>query len=88
MSLSSLSMYLRMWDPDKQPVHCSNCRNARVRGDPTYPVAWCAAGHSERAVELARLLRPGAKWFGTAATCPDFERMSDDDAGAAAGGKA
>ena len=69
---SSFKQAIEKWDADPHRVHCSNCLNARVRGDPAAPEAFCAAGYgSEMALE--RLLRKHARGFASAEKCDGFE---------------
>src|SRR5689334_1204071 len=67
-------MVLEEWDPDKRPVHCSNCRHCLVSGDWPHPEAKCARGHGARPhIPLVR--KVGIR---KASACPDFDSMSDD----------
>ena len=74
----SIETFLRMWDPKDRPQHCSNCRNAIVRGDPDQPRTYCAIGYGDE-MDLGRLIRlDRPRQFLPARDCPDFDSMDGD----------
>lgn len=67
------------WEPSDIP-HCSNCRRAKVHGEPDDPKVRCEAGHGRdtkshgRELNLTRLLREKLPLgFRAASECPDWE---------------
>ncbi|MDA8186871.1 MAG: hypothetical protein M0T85_01850 [Dehalococcoidales bacterium] len=62
------------WDPEQRPVHCSNCRHCIARP----PLARCELGHGPEHISLLSLLRAKyPKSFRAAASCEDFDSLSD-----------
>lgn len=71
------------WDIAMREVHCSNCRHAIVSGQPERPQVQCENGYG-RAISLWQLIRAkNPSPFRSAASCPDFDSMSDDEVGVA-----
>lgn len=79
--MPSLDDWLRMfevWDPRKRGVHCSNCKRARVYGNPDKPRCYCDQLHGKE-VDLWRIIRDkNPVGFQDATKCLDFYSMSDD----------
>lgn len=70
------------WNPEKRPIHCSNCLFAVVEQAPDQygvPQVVCAKGHGGgKTVSLIRLIRERLPMgFAAAAKCSDFTSMSD-----------
>ncbi|MCL5266260.1 MAG: hypothetical protein M1343_13890 [Chloroflexi bacterium] len=62
------------WDPEKRPIHCSNCRHCVARP----PRATCEKGHGPEYLSYLSLLRENyPSGFAQAAKCEDFDSMSD-----------
>jgi hypothetical protein len=79
--LGALERALEHWDPElpNRAVHCANCANAVVSGEPDLPEVSCEMGwgaHEPRPlIFMVRPERP--RGFRTARQCPDFRSMSD-----------
>ena len=72
-----LQLWIEAWDPDKRPVHCSNCKYAKVNGWPSDLRVICAKGHGTH--PFASLIRPrNPKGIRDATKCEDFTSMSDE----------
>ena len=69
---------VQAWNPDRRNVHCSNCKFAKVKGNPDDPFVVCAKGVG-KPVSLERIIRePHPYGFANARLCPMFSSMSDD----------
>jgi hypothetical protein len=71
-NVSITDVYITRWEPSDRPIHCANCSQARVYGDPSEPFARCNAGHG-KGTYLARLIRPKPHGWRAAVRCDDFE---------------
>lgn len=63
------------WEPHDKP-HCSDCRYARVFGEPGKVEVRCAMGEGKDSMPLFKLIRPHRPMqFRPAANCPTFDSM-------------
>lgn len=60
------------WEPPDVP-HCSACANARVRGYPEAPEAYCSRDHGPPRPLWTLLRRVQPRGFAGAERCPDWE---------------
>jgi hypothetical protein len=75
----TLLSVIESWEPPIYP-HCSDCLHARVGGSPEQSSATCAMGHGGT-IDLWRLIRRSSpRGFRSAAKCPDFSSMDDEEA--------
>lgn len=66
---------LEQWEPR---LHCTNCRQARVSGDPDDPDVHCWAGQGGRLKLVKMLRRSHARQFAVAERCADYESMGEE----------
>lgn len=72
--VETLDDLMEKWDPDKRPIHCSNCIKAKVSGVAQSPTVKCVH-EPDKAKRLYDLIRPYyPAWFRAAKDCRDFER--------------
>ena len=65
---------LEDWDPEKRPLHCSNCLNARVEPYIYGPLARCRIGeHKGRPIALHSLVRRIPRSFKALGKCEGYE---------------
>lgn len=68
---------IQAWEPLDRP-HCSDCRYAKITGNPDRPVAYCAMGEGQE-IDLWRLIRRlRPLGFRSAEKCPHFSSMSNE----------